>query len=124
VKVRIEKNSIRLRLRKSELEVLHSGAAIGETLHFSPDNKLQFELIISKKSMTIESFFEDKKVLVSLPFEQFLTWYESQQVSIDFTTDSQMYVLIEKDFPCKDRPEEDQSDTFFELVPDEKKVNC
>ncbi len=124
MKVRIEKNSIRLRLRKSELEVLHSGKEVCETLYFSPENHLQFELIVEEQSTTIQSFFEDKKVGVTLPSAQFLTWYESQQVSLEQHTESKMYVLIEKDFPCKDRPNEDQSDTFFELVPEDKKENC
>jgi hypothetical protein len=46
---------------------------------------------------------------------------QTDQIGIEQTTTHGLYILIEKDFPCKDRADEDKSDLFGELaehVPD------
>jgi hypothetical protein len=41
---------------------------------------------------------------------------ETEQVGIEHHLDSGLSILIEKDFPCKTRFDEDKMDTFQELA--------
>jgi hypothetical protein len=54
-----------------------------------------------------------------------MTGWDTDEVGIykliNIDADQVLDISIEKDFPCKDRPEEDKSDTFTELVDKDSK---
>ena len=54
-------------------------------------------------------------------------WMSTDQVGIELENEldngEHLHILIEKDFPCKDRTDEDKSDTFFEIA-DEQTDAC
>ena len=60
-----------------------------------------------------------------IPHERAIHWIESNEVGIEsvskVSSSEALSVLVEKDFPCLDRPNEDKSDTFWELVPENEK---
>ncbi len=120
MKLRCTKNSVRLRLRKSDVKVLIENARIKEEVEFPSGQSFQFSLVLEENIGQPTAFFSDNKLIVQLPLEMGRKWLNSEQVGIEtylpVNQGNQLHLLIEKDFPCKDRQDEDKSDTFEELT--------
>jgi hypothetical protein len=123
MKIRCVTNSIRLRLRKSELATLQEQGEVVESINFGP-RTLSYRLRVHAALSQSRATFEEDLIDVVLPQAEADRWATTEQVSIEhwlkLSEGEQLHLLVEKDFPCKDRPEEDQSDTFFELASEEK----
>ncbi len=128
MKIRTTHNSIRLRIRKSELDILHKEESISESLTFVNGISLRTVLFINHKINTPEASFRETTISVGLPPELAKQWIESDQVgieqSLNINNGESLHLLIEKDFPCLDRPNEDKSDTFWELAADKDANSC
>jgi len=128
VKIRSIHNAIRLRIRKSELAHLDAQGTISETIHFPGGTSLIHVLMKSKSANRINVEFIQGKITVVIPESIADQWIHSNQVGIETTIEVEetapLHVLIEKDFPCLDRPNEDKSDTFFELAAENKPNDC
>jgi hypothetical protein len=120
MKLRCTENSLRLRVRKSDLEVLQKNGSITATVIFALDQKLEFTLKTSSIS-AIYAEFTGGQITVFLPASEAEQWISSQQVGLEknqVLPDGQyLNLLIEKDFPCQHVPENQFNDTFHELVP-------
>jgi hypothetical protein len=123
MKLRLEGNSIRLRVRKSDLIKLQTEGSIKEGLIFPNSLCFNYQLITDKNAETIDAQLSTEAMTVSIPLSMAMNWLNSDAVGIEHTLNSGLFILIEKDFPCTDRPWEDTSDTFFELV-NEKEALC
>jgi len=70
----------------------------------------------------VSADFLGNMLKVIIPAQLANDWINTNEVGIESYVDlkgkEKLHLLIEKDFPCKDRPEEDKSDTFTELVND------
>lgn len=127
MKMRCVQNSIRLRLRKSEIEALGKGATIIEEVGFPGEtSSLGFSLKMADKTSDIQATYVDHQIQITIPQTQASNWINSNQVGIEtflsLQNAQQLQVLIEKDFPCKDRESEDKSDLFGDLA--EEKVKA
>jgi hypothetical protein len=120
MKLRLEGNSIRLRVRKSDLIKLQKEGSIKEGLLFPNNCAFNYQLITDKNAETIDAQLSAEAITVSIPLSMATNWLNSDAVGLEHTLDSGLFILIEKDFPCTDRPWEDTSDTFFELVNDKE----
>ena len=122
MKLRTTHNSIRIRIRKSELNKLAEEREIRERVNFGGQVMFSFCLKIDTSIEKVNGSFKNGDLVVSLPGKTAQTWIATNQVSIEenraLEDGEHLHLLIEKDFPCTDREEEDKSDTFFELVPD------
>jgi hypothetical protein len=123
MKLRLEGNSIRLRVRKSDLTKLQKEGMINETLMFPNSLNFNYVLKTDSNAATIDAQLLAAAMTVSIPLSMATTWLNSDAVGLEHTLESGLFILIEKDFPCTDRPWEDTSDTFFELV-NEKEAAC
>lgn len=123
MKLRLEGNSIRLRVRKSDINTLQKNGTIVETLTFPNGDVFQYQLKINKITLDIDSQLISNILTISIPLSIATDWMQTDAVGIEKTLPNGLFILIEKDFPCTDRPWEDASDTFFELV-SEKEVVC
>ncbi len=121
MKIRCVTNSIRLRCRKSDLEELKTAGEINESLDFG-GVVFYYKLKINSSAINLESSYNNNILLVEIPDEMAKHWMDSNQVGLEFQN-NKIHILIEKDFPCLDRPEEDKSDTFTELAQKENH-NC
>ena len=118
MKLRFGKNSVRLRVLRSEVEVLQAGRRLEETLNFGTDEsaKLTYALEQSVDSKITSLEFNGKELVVRIPADRMQHWASSEQVGIydqlhtglGRTVD----VLVEKDFACLDRSDTDNADTF------------
>lgn len=122
MKLRCTQNSIRMRVRKSELSQLAESRTISESVHFGPKSTLSFSLKIDSSLRELSAQFSNGQIVVALPEGQAQNWINSQEVGIEtninVSPERQLHILIEKDFPCLDREGEDKSDTFWELAPE------
>lgn len=118
MKLRFEKNSLRLRVRKSDVAVLKQQGFITESVEM-PGNSLRYELRILDVPKPGASF-KDNIVLAIIPRNIATQWLNTDEVGIyhmlQMDNGSILELILEKDFPCKDRAEEDKSDTFTELA--------
>ena len=118
MKLRINGNSMRLRLARSEVARLLSGVRLEEVIHFAPEPNAQLTYALQQDSTVVVptvSYFRNT-VEILLPAAQANTWGMTDQVGIaheipvgSFGT---LALLVEKDFACLDRSEVENQDTF------------
>jgi hypothetical protein len=116
MKLRIEGNSIRLRVKKSDLDKLKNEGIVRESVAFLKGFHFYYELKTDHKIKTIEASFSIGTIAVSIPLSLSDAWIDTEQVGIENTSENGLFVLIEKDFPCKTRADEDKNDLFQELI--------
>jgi hypothetical protein len=118
MKLRIKGNSIRLRVSRSELARLQAGGRIEETIHFTaaPGATLTYALESAIKASPVTVRYESREVTVILSEERARIWAAQSEVGVYTTLDmgsaGSLEVVVEKDFACIDRSNEDNSDTF------------
>ena len=121
MKLRTTHNSIRIRIRKSEMTTLGKAHYIEESIGFPNEIVFKFALSIDQNASQVGALLENNSLVLTIPQTIANNWINTNQVSIEHHTklsnDEQLHLLIEKDFPCLDRENEDKSDTFFELAP-------
>jgi len=91
---------------------------VEEIIHFAPEAGASFTYAlqpqISTKSPTIQ--YADSRASVFLPADQAYLWGVTDQVGIAEEISlgglGSLSLLIEKDFACLDRSDEDNPDTF------------
>jgi len=118
MKIRMKGNSLRLRVSRSELARLLAGDCVEETIHFAPQASAKFTYALqqesSAKSPTVH--YTGSRVSVLLPADQAYVWAATDQVGIaeeiSLGTFGSLALLIEKDFACLDRSDEDNRDSF------------
>lgn len=118
MKLRIRENTIRLRLKRAEVDQLASGQSIVERTHF-PDSVLTYRLDVTNNG-DFSASFHDGNLTISLPEAEVTEWAQNEQVSIvaeqALGNSDSLSLLVEKDFKClapgHHRPGEDDDDTF------------
>jgi hypothetical protein len=119
MKLRIKGNSIRLRLLRSEVERLCAADIVSEEVRFgtATDQALKYSIAASDGVEEVTVQFSDNQILVLLPESIAMDWTAGDGVgietSIDVGNNTELSVLIEKDFECVGRPDDpDRADTF------------
>ncbi len=115
MKIRIRGNSLRLRLSKSEVEKLCTKGSIEERISFG-FNELKYSLQRSDYEQEISADYSDGSIKIHIPASLTEGWNQNDIISFDSTkkiSDNEtLYILIEKDFKCLDKTDEDQSDKY------------
>ena len=127
MKLRFDKHSLRLRVKKSDLEMLRKRNSIHETVHF-PDGSFDYSLSISDHSTEVTASMQEQSIQVIIPSNIAVDWMDNDETGIyqiiTFGGNNSLDIIIEKDFPCKDQPEESQSDSFIELSEKNRSKRC
>ena len=118
MKLRVRGDTIRLRLKRSEVDRIAAGISIVEETHF-PDSILTYRLDVSENS-EISASLDNGSHVVSLPKSKALDWAGTDEVSLyaepKVSGAGPLSLLIEKDFRCIEpghhRDGEDDEDTF------------
>lgn len=117
MKLRLQSNSIRLRLKRSEVDQLATTHRLEEKISTGTGEGSTFRYVLeaSREIGAPRARLESFGVLVQLPLEATLKWASGDEVGIDATVpagDQQLRILIEKDFACLTASEEENADTF------------
>ena len=118
MKIRIRGDSVRMRLKRGEVNQLAAGTSIVQQTHF-PGAVLTYRLDVSENS-GISATFDNGSLVISLPKSKVLDWASTDEVSLhaeqELPGTSSLSLLIEKDFKCLEpghhRDCEDDEDTF------------
>ena len=117
MKIRIQGNSIRYRLKAPEVADFKKYGSITETIQLGEGagQQLRFQLQTSNKS-TIAVRYTTNTTIIEVPQATAHQWTETDQVGfdaiIDIGRDEGLKVLVEKDFKCLDGNEEDNEGTY------------
>jgi hypothetical protein len=127
MKIRCEQNSIRIRLRKSEIVQLRAEQWLEAGVHFPGGQAFFWELVVQDSLQEIAAQFAEGRLSVKIPTATAQHWMDTETVNMECFSPlgdgHALHILVEKDFPCKDRPDEDNADFFTELAGDAP-VNC
>lgn len=123
MKLRIHKNSIRLRLSQPEVDQIGQGQNITESLEMGLGCEKHFSycLMPMENCPGIGAEFEQNTLKIYLPKNQAAAWANSDGVGITHLTGNRITILIEKEFQClHKRPGEDESQNFSHPLADKQ----
>jgi hypothetical protein len=118
MKLRINGNSIRLRLLRSEVTQFIEAGRVEQTIHFASDDQafLIYGLEHESGLTDVEVRHKPSEVTVVVPKQQATSWAETDQIGIysavDLGRHGNLEVIVEKDFACLDLSDADNHDTF------------
>jgi uncharacterized protein DUF7009 len=103
MKIRLHKNSVRLRLSQTEVAELKKNNSIEERFDFS-----NASFVVSLQSGAANTaHLDNKKIRIVADLAE---WIDSDREGIDFTDG--LKVAIEKDFQCLHRSSPEDADSF------------
>ncbi|MEQ8219316.1 MAG: hypothetical protein RH981_13845 [Arenibacter sp.] len=115
MKIRIQGNSVRYRLTRSEVESLKKDGYYKEQTAFN--GKDFTYAVAAKENITgLQAEFQGDTITLLLPKNESIKWPDNERVGYEnkmILNDGQVLsLLLEKDFVCLDERVEDQSDNY------------
>jgi hypothetical protein len=118
VKLRLQHNSIRFRLKRSDVEQFaRTGRVEEKIISGSGDNQMfGYVLESTEKVSSLKATVRPGAIIVQVPPAVVMRWASTDQIGIEGeqAVDKQtgLRILIEKDFACIDGTDEQNADTF------------
>ena len=117
MKLRIQGNSLRLRLSPSEMTRLLDAGRIEETIHFAHggDARLTYALEHAAADRDIDLRYRTGEIAIVLSTARTRQWAESDEAGIAGSIEvggGPLHLLVEKDFACLDRNGSGNEDAF------------
>jgi hypothetical protein len=108
MKLRISGNSIRLRLRPSEVTQLEATGSVSDQVEFGAGSVFTYSLSANAQASAPCAVFAGDRLEVTVPETVARKWAGSDEVSIEGRQE-ELSILVEKDFRCmhKDAPDTD-----------------
>jgi hypothetical protein len=111
MKLRLQGNSVRLRLTRSEVERLREAALVEESVDFGSE-VLVYRLQSRLEQGPVEAAIRQGTITVSVSTETAQAWACSDEVGI-YAQSGSLSISIEKDFRCLTRPlDEPERDAY------------
>jgi hypothetical protein len=115
MKIRIQRNSVRFRLSKTDVEQLGTIGYLNEETAFG-SSKFYYSVKQDPSGESLSAEFANGMITMFVPTAFTKDWATNNVVGIDANVplDGQesLYLLVEKDFKCLDNVAEDQSDNY------------
>lgn len=111
MKLRIQDDSLRLRLTRGEVEDVGRGLAVERTVHFPGGRSLQYIVAGSAAATSPQAAYSGDAIRVSLPEARLKSWANGDEVGIE-GQDGPIRILVEKDFQCLHRGADSEPDAF------------
>lgn len=109
MKIRIKANSLRYRLTQSDVAKLWSEGFLEERTEFS--GKALISAIVTGNDDKLSADFIEDRIVLNMPKTMIDELYHTDSVGFDDLR-GPVSLLVEKDFVCNDKVEEDQSDNY------------
>jgi hypothetical protein len=130
VKLRLQFNSIRFRLKRGEVEQFALTGRVEENIISGSGHEQTFVygLESTAKVSSPKATVKPGAIRVQVPLDMVRRWASTDQISIEAEqpTDDQtsLRILIEKDFACIDGTDEENADTFPNPLVAERKLSA
>ena len=118
MKLRLQFNSIRLRLKRSEVDrFIRTGQIEERIMSATSDRESFYYLLEANDSVSApKGWIAPNGIVVQVPIAAALKWALTNQIGIEceqaVDNKTSLRILIEKDFACIDGTEEQNADTF------------
>ena len=114
MKIRIQGNSVRMRLSRTEVGILCTEGYIQENTTFG-SSTLSYAVKRDPLLNELAAAFNNNRITMFVPAVFLENWTKNNVVGLDARmrvgADTALYLLLEKDFKCMDATE-DQSDKY------------
>jgi len=107
MKLRIQGNSLRLRLTRPEVDKLREKGEVAETATFRLGGNLTYCLQKRAGTDAVHADLIHGSISISVPAATVETWVGSDEVGV-YAHDGELRIAIEKDFRCLTRSSEEQ----------------
>jgi hypothetical protein len=112
MKIRIQGNSIRYRLKEPEVADFKKYGRVTETIQLGDEETEQLRFVLLRSSVNMVTVQQaDKTTTILVPEQMAQRWTDSDLVGFDAIIEigkgKGLKVLVEKDFKCLDGSEED-----------------
>ncbi|RDC61494.1 DUF7009 family protein [Adhaeribacter pallidiroseus] len=106
MKLRIQGNSLRLRLSEAEVIQFADTGQVAETILFSPDETNALRYILQQTSgKEVSVRFSDNVITISIPELMAQKWTDTDLIGfddlIDLGNEKQLRIVVEKDLECR-----------------------
>ncbi len=117
MKLRLRKDSIRLRLTRGEVAEFAERGIMEDSVQFNLGSRLSYRLSADADAAEFSASFAGDIITITAPLDFGRNWAGSEQVGIEveqkIRSDGVLKILIEKDFTCLEpRPGGEDDDTF------------
>lgn len=115
MKLRLKKNSVRLRLTQNEVELFSERGLVEEYVDFADGVRFRYRLMSDETVNDVTTKFDKQGITVILPGPLGRDWTASEMVGIEgkqATRRDELHIVVEKDFACLDHRPGDDDDTF------------
>jgi hypothetical protein len=108
MKLRIQGNSLRLRLTRSEVARLQEHGVVEEIAQFKADGSLTYRVQRRAATDAVQADLHNGAITVHIPAGAFESWAGSEEVGL-YAQDGPLRIAIEKDFRCLTHPREEEA---------------
>jgi Family of unknown function (DUF7009) len=112
MKLRLQGNSVRLRLTRSEVERLRESGLVEESVDFGTGEVLAYRLHSTPEQGPVVAGYRHGALTVSVPSEAAQAWAISDQEGI-YAQSGPVSISIEKDFRCLTRSDDESERDAF-----------
>jgi hypothetical protein len=118
VKLRLQFNSIRFRLKRREVDQLARTGRVEEQIRIGRGEDERFDYVLESTSAVSSprATVTARGVVVQVPSVEVMKWASTDQVGIEgrqpVDSETSLRILVEKDFACVDGTDQDNADTF------------
>jgi hypothetical protein len=118
MKLRLQPSSIRLRLKQSEVDRFLRTGRVEERIVSGTDDQESFRYLLETNDAVSapKGSIAPGSVIVQVPTADALKWALTNQIGIEgeqtIDSNTNLRILVEKDFACLDGSEEQNADTF------------
>ena len=129
VKLRLQHNAIRFRLKRSEVEEFARTGRVEEKIisGSSVNQMFGYALESTEKVSSLKATVRPGAIIVQVPPETVMRWASTDQIGIEgeqaVDNQTSLRILIEKDFACIDGTDEQNADTFPNPLIEERKLS-
>ena len=112
MKLRIQGNVLRLRLTQKEVACLHDRNLVESAIQFPSGRAFRYVLVSSSEASEVSADYDGDSILVAVPRAVAISWAQSTEVAIEGSGESGIGILIEKDFQCLHKSDEQNPEAY------------
>jgi hypothetical protein len=112
MKLRIQGNVLRLRLTQKEVACLHDHNVVESAVHFPSGRAFRYALVSSSDAPVVSADYDGDSIRVVVPRVMAVSWAQSTDVAIDGPYDAGVGILVERDFQCLHKSDEQNPDAY------------